>query len=277
MSLEHTRAYKAAYLTYLRTGLPIELSLKQLRPTERYVWETRGDAKVRLSHRRNDGKIFRWDTPPPTGHPGQDYNCRCLALPFEEGKTEYAYMVDLDSLASTGRRWTDLDFVDHFYHGGGRAVTLADIGQFEEIVQEYAYFSGGDGAYHRLKGQIADWARNPRDPIYPFKGSYSFSKVAFSHGNATVRGEFRGSIVSKGGMLKIDGVCSFNFFDVFTDPISVQERFAGINTGTPQVSDLLYALSDLGGYAYQVTGHWQAQFHAFVLKDRTKSAYHALA
>jgi hypothetical protein len=138
MSLEHTRAYKAAYLTYLRTGLPIELSLKQLRPTERYVWETRGDAKVRLSHRRNEGKIFRWDTPPPTGHPGQDYNCRCLALPFEEGKTEYAYFLDTDSLASSGRRWTDLDFVDHFYRGGGRYVTLSEIGQFAEVVQEYA-------------------------------------------------------------------------------------------------------------------------------------------
>jgi hypothetical protein len=41
MSLEHTRAYKAAYLTYLRTGLPIELSLKHARQTPQYVWETR--------------------------------------------------------------------------------------------------------------------------------------------------------------------------------------------------------------------------------------------
>lgn len=75
-------------------------------------------------------------------------------------------------------------------------------------------------------------------------------------------------------MLEIYGICSFNFFDVFTDSASVQQRFAGINTGTAQVSNLLYALSDLGGYAYKVTGHWQAQFHALVLKDKDRSTYY---
>ena len=273
MSLEHTRAYKAAYLTYLRTGLPIELSLKHVRQTPQYVWETRGDSKVRLSHRRNEGKIFRWDTPPPTGHPGQDYNCRCLALPFEEGKTEYAYFLDTDSLASSGRRWTDLDFVEHFYRGGGRPVTLSEIGQFAEIVQEYAYFSDGDGAYHRLKGQIADWARNPKEPTYPFEGNYSFTNVAYSHGNATVGGNFLGSVVSRGDMLKIDGICSFYFLDVFTDPFSLREKLNGTSSRSLHPPSLLDSVSELGGDAYQIVGYWQAQFHALVLKDRTKSAY----
>lgn len=45
-----------------------------------YVWRTSGDGRVRPSHASKNGKRFRWDTPPPdTGHPGQDYQCRCVA------------------------------------------------------------------------------------------------------------------------------------------------------------------------------------------------------
>ncbi len=49
---------------------------------EEYEWQTSGDERVRDSHAENDGKVFRWDSPPPeTGHPGHDVNCRCVALP----------------------------------------------------------------------------------------------------------------------------------------------------------------------------------------------------
>jgi SPP1 gp7 family putative phage head morphogenesis protein len=49
---------------------------------EEYVWQTSGDERVRATHRANDGKKFRWDDPPKvTGHPGNDVNCRCVALP----------------------------------------------------------------------------------------------------------------------------------------------------------------------------------------------------
>lgn len=49
---------------------------------EEYIWQTSGDERVRETHRKNDGKKFRWDTPPAkTGHPGNDVNCRCIARP----------------------------------------------------------------------------------------------------------------------------------------------------------------------------------------------------
>jgi len=49
---------------------------------EEYIWQTSGDERVRPTHRANDGKKFRWDTPPKTtGHPGNDVNCRCIARP----------------------------------------------------------------------------------------------------------------------------------------------------------------------------------------------------
>ena len=49
----------------------------------RYVWSSSGDERVRPSHAANDGKVFEWSKPPPeTGHPGNDYQCRCIAEPI---------------------------------------------------------------------------------------------------------------------------------------------------------------------------------------------------
>ena len=54
---------------------------------EEYIWSTSGDGRVRESHKKLNGKKFRWDDPPVvderTGrrcHPGEDYECRCVAL-----------------------------------------------------------------------------------------------------------------------------------------------------------------------------------------------------
>lgn len=46
-----------------------------------YEWQTSGDERVRTSHEQNDGKRFAWNDPPATGHPGQDFQCRCVAIP----------------------------------------------------------------------------------------------------------------------------------------------------------------------------------------------------
>lgn len=60
--------------------------LSQLRQTgigiDQYTWSTSGDERVRPTHRANNGKKFSWDEPPEnTGHPGNDYQCRCVAEP----------------------------------------------------------------------------------------------------------------------------------------------------------------------------------------------------
>lgn len=69
---------------------------------EQYKWLTSRDERVRKgdkmakgvidpmgdNHARLEGKIFRWDTPPLVDrkrrracHPGEDYQCRCCAIP----------------------------------------------------------------------------------------------------------------------------------------------------------------------------------------------------
>lgn len=52
----------------------------------RYEWSDSNDNRVRSSHHRLNGHIFSWDDPPETDqgrrcHPGEDYQCRCCALP----------------------------------------------------------------------------------------------------------------------------------------------------------------------------------------------------
>lgn len=52
----------------------------------RYKWSDSGDERVRGSHRILNGHIFNWNNPPETDggrrcHPGEDYQCRCCAIP----------------------------------------------------------------------------------------------------------------------------------------------------------------------------------------------------
>lgn len=49
---------------------------------DKYVWQTSGDERVRIEHAVNNGEIFSWDKPPSTGHPGEDVQCRCVAVPY---------------------------------------------------------------------------------------------------------------------------------------------------------------------------------------------------
>jgi len=48
-----------------------------------YIWRTVGDERVRETHADNEDQTFTWDNPPAeTGHPGEDYQCRCWAEPI---------------------------------------------------------------------------------------------------------------------------------------------------------------------------------------------------
>lgn len=56
---------------------------------KKYRWSTAHDEKVRKDHKALDGKIFAFDLPPVTdrrsgarNNPGQDFNCRCVAIPL---------------------------------------------------------------------------------------------------------------------------------------------------------------------------------------------------
>lgn len=48
----------------------------------KYIWRTAGDDRVRSTHAHHAGETFFWSDPPSdTGHPGQDFQCRCYPEP----------------------------------------------------------------------------------------------------------------------------------------------------------------------------------------------------
>lgn len=57
----------------------------------KYMWIGVMDERERHDHKLLEDKIFTWDNPPITNlatgarnHPGEDYNCRCIARPIYE-------------------------------------------------------------------------------------------------------------------------------------------------------------------------------------------------
>jgi SPP1 gp7 family putative phage head morphogenesis protein len=73
--------------------------------SDSYVWKTAGDWKVRPSHRRLEGSVQRWDTPPLSdppdhhSHPGQIFNCRCVALPIIPGVASASRVEAMEDVA----------------------------------------------------------------------------------------------------------------------------------------------------------------------------------
>ncbi len=88
---------KAKFLARQETSL-LMTKFKETRYTSagihEYKWRCVAGSKlhpVRPSHKILDGKIFRWDDPPTTtapseparrNNPGEDFNCRCAAIPI---------------------------------------------------------------------------------------------------------------------------------------------------------------------------------------------------
>lgn len=88
----HVSRTKARFLARDQTAkLNAEISQAQQRAAgcTKYTWRTAGDQRVRDRHEELDKTVHYWDDPPivdkKTGrrcHPGEDYNCRCVAIPI---------------------------------------------------------------------------------------------------------------------------------------------------------------------------------------------------
>jgi SPP1 gp7 family putative phage head morphogenesis protein len=82
------RATLIARTETARTASTLVQAQAQSVGAESYIWKTAGDWKVRPSHKKLNNHEFRWDDPPLSdppdyhAHPGQIWNCRCVALPI---------------------------------------------------------------------------------------------------------------------------------------------------------------------------------------------------
>lgn len=75
---------------------------KQIGVTQ-YLWTTSGDERVRDRHKELDGTLQRYDDPPiindqgDRGHPGDDYQCRCVGTPVLEGDDVSAMLAEAEA------------------------------------------------------------------------------------------------------------------------------------------------------------------------------------
>lgn len=74
---------KRAQLIAVDQAHSFNANLNEIRQTQagvnRYSWSTVRDRRVRPLHRAREGQVYRWDSPPSDGHPGQPIRCRCIA------------------------------------------------------------------------------------------------------------------------------------------------------------------------------------------------------
>lgn len=79
-----SRARTIARTETSRTNTALNKARAESVGSVKYIWRTSEDKSVRHSHRKMNGKKFKWDEPPTlsdgtTGHPGTFPNCRCYA------------------------------------------------------------------------------------------------------------------------------------------------------------------------------------------------------
>jgi SPP1 gp7 family putative phage head morphogenesis protein len=79
--ISEARAELIARDQVLKLNGAINQARQEAAGVDRYTWSTVGDDRVRPTHVSKEGRVFSWADPPAdTGHPGQDYQCRCVAI-----------------------------------------------------------------------------------------------------------------------------------------------------------------------------------------------------
>jgi len=278
--------YRKAFQEYLRKGTPIMWSIKKERPTTHYIWRTRRDGKVRSAHAERDGQVFSWENPPEGGHPGVDFNCRCTAEPFFPEVSEF---IDL-SIDGIGTKsgWSNGDFVNHYFNGRGRGVTLSEIGHSRKIGEAFI-----DRRGEPLKKQIANAARSSRSGSvsYDFENTYNMTNVVFSIGDTTIGGSFSGHVSERNGILSIEGSLDLYLNDEFADPLDIGVEVDDYSLGSILYDNIHKPLNDylrgrgglpsngrqrLGvreGVPYSITGQWSGSVSGQLYSDPARSRY----
>ncbi|ODR99454.1 hypothetical protein AUC68_05670 [Methyloceanibacter methanicus] len=226
--------YRKAFEAYLRHGTPIDLrgrvalegkaeSAARDHPTTHYIWRTRGDGRVRPSRAANDGKIFAWDDPPPTGHPGEDYGCRCWAEAYVPDAHEF-FGITMQNVSDEGPPWDERwGFVTHYLLGGGQTVTVRETGNLKTVVAEYVRLAIQDPT--QLSGKIADVARQNIGRQFDGKlpSSLDLRDAVFSIGRTAITARFTGRSHRDHAMLDVSGTIRFALKDAFRDPLDIEE------------------------------------------------------
>ena len=119
----------------------------------KYMWSTSGDERVRDSHAEKDGQIFEYANPPAdTGHPGHDFNCRCVQIAVFDDVVSQKSKGELEPVKETEQETTKelpiaettvelIDKLKGFNVEHNPVQLLKENLSFEKIVNKLA---GGD-------------------------------------------------------------------------------------------------------------------------------------
>ncbi len=226
----------------------------------KYIWRTSGDGKVRSRHAKFDGQIFSWDNPPEGGyHPGEDYNCRCWAEPYEfenDKLREYVIQTVTSAVNDKFPSWTREDFFHHYNNEKGRMVRLSEIGHLQNIIDHAkSYNQGGGTIFERVEKDVFKKAHENGVGSFPyyFRNSYEFEPVVFEIGGATVSGSGMIHAINKGNFWIINANVDYAFSDEFTRPYDYYDIDMWpltVNTGEP----------------YHITDKWSTKIEAVIRK-----------
>jgi len=87
VGVSKSRAVLIATDQALKTHAALSHYRMQAAGVKSYRWSSSLDERVRPRHAELQGQVFSWEEPPETNddgdtnHPGEDYRCRCVALP----------------------------------------------------------------------------------------------------------------------------------------------------------------------------------------------------
>lgn len=227
--------------------------------TKHYIWRTRKDGRVRPEHAKNEGLVFSWENPPPTGHPGEDFGCRCSAEPYtpRHNLEEKSYQILTRAAQDKIPAWTHDDFFNHYKNGDGKGVLLSEIGHLQSVIN-----SAKVKVFPEVEEQIYEKARRLGDGTYPYRyiDSYSFHLTVFHIGGATVSREGQMTVTEQGDFLIVKANIDYHFHDRFTDPYDL------IN-----VTDGEY--DPQGTKPYDIDDTWSTYIDAIIKKDSQQSKF----
>jgi hypothetical protein len=173
------------------------------------------------------------------------------------------------------------------------------------IIEHYAYYVKEEGwtesgAFRRVNQQIIHAAREAREGYftYYFDSSYNFEAVSYPHGDSIVFGIFKGYVIEKDGLMRIDGTAEYFFEDEFTDPVDLRDFFFDTSdpmpgvisekipdiilavlrkiypTSTPEeIGEMIRYITDGGGKVYSINGQWRTRLVAEAKLRENESIY----
>lgn len=154
-------------------------------PDGYYIWRTVGDDKVRESHAILNKTVRAWSDSPD---PGEDIGCRCWAEPILGLVQKVISPIkDLD-------KWDWTDFVQHYYFGQGKSVSLSEIGLMSDVIDHVKLT-----IFSRVEKQIEKKVKSIGNGNFTdtFSRWYDFNDASFSLGRSTLSGKIKGSVTRR--------------------------------------------------------------------------------